>query len=222
MYRAARRVAAETGALAIVTGEAIGQVSSQTLANLAAIEGAIDLPVLRPLVGFDKGEIVERSRHIGTYDLSSRVKEYCAIAPGNPVTRATPAAAAAEEAKLDAAVIERAVQARRVLRLGELTAADMVESYLFTEEVPEDAVVIDVRGEDEWEAWHYPGSVRRDPWELADHLRELDRDRTYLLYCDAGTQAVFLAEQMQREGLEAYAFRGGTSSLRIRTAEAGS
>jgi thiamine biosynthesis protein ThiI len=222
MYRAARQIAAETGALAIVTGEAIGQVSSQTLANLAAIEGAVDLPVLRPLVGFDKGEIVDLTRRIGTFDLSARVKEYCAIAPGNPVTRATPAAAAAEEAKLDAAVIGRAVEARRVLRLGELTAADMVESYLFTEEVPENAVVIDVRGEDEWGAWHYPGSLRRDPWELAEHLRELDRDRTYLLYCDAGTQAVFLAERMQREGLEAYAFRGGTHSLRARAADAGS
>jgi rhodanese-related sulfurtransferase len=95
----------------------------------------------------------------------------------------------------------------------------MVESYLFTEEVPANAVVIDVRGEDEWEAWHYPGSVRRDPWELAEHLRELDRDRAYLLYCDAGTQAVFLAEQMQREGLEAYAFRGGTRSLRAQAEE---
>jgi thiamine biosynthesis protein ThiI len=217
MYRAASEVAAATGALAIVTGEAIGQVSSQTLANLAAIEGAVELPVLRPLVGFDKGEIVELTRRIGTFDLSSKVKEYCAIAPGSPVTHATPKAAADEDRKLDPTVLDAAVRDRRVLRLGELTAADMVESYLYTAEVPESAVVIDVRGEDEWEEWHYPGALRRDPWELAEKIGELDRDRNYVLYCDAGTQAVFLAERMQKAGIEAYAYRGGTRTLRARS-----
>jgi thiamine biosynthesis protein ThiI len=216
MYRAASEVAAATGAIAIVTGEAIGQVSSQTLANLRAIEGAVDLPVLRPLVGFDKSEIVELTRRIGSYDLSSRVKEYCAISPGNPVTHATPAEAAAEDEKLDASVLQRAIEERRVIRLGELTAADLVESYLYTDSVPDRAVVIDIRGEDEWEGWHYPGAVRRDPWEISAGLHELDRDRSYILYCDAGTQAVLLAEQMQKEGIEAFAFRGGTRALRSR------
>jgi thiamine biosynthesis protein ThiI len=58
MYRAASRIGADRGAAAIVTGEAIGQVSSQSLANLRAIVPAADLPVLRPLVGFDKGEFI--------------------------------------------------------------------------------------------------------------------------------------------------------------------
>lgn len=216
MYRAASEVAAATGAIAIVTGEAIGQVSSQTLANLRAIEGAVDLPVLRPLLGFDKSEIVELTRRIGSYDLSSRVKEYCAISPGNPVTHATPEEAAAEEGKVDASVLQRAVAGRRVIRLGELTAADLVESYLYTDSVPDRAVVIDIRGEDEWEGWHYPGAVRRDPWEITSDLHALDRDRSYVLYCDAGTQAVLLAEQMQKKGIEAFAFRGGTRALRTR------
>src|SRR5688572_30544808 len=89
MYRAACLVAAERNAEAIITGEAVGQVSSQTLSNLRAIESVATLPVLRPLIGFDKEEIIERAKMIGTASLSEQVKEYCAIAPGNPVTAAT-------------------------------------------------------------------------------------------------------------------------------------
>ncbi|HET8656257.1 MAG TPA: tRNA uracil 4-sulfurtransferase ThiI, partial [Longimicrobiaceae bacterium] len=220
MYGAAERIASGTGALAVVTGEAIGQVSSQTLHNLAAIDGASALPVIRPLVGFDKGEIIETSRRVGNFEISSGVKEYCAIAPGNPVTHATPRSAQAEEAKLDPAVLRRAVEATREIDLRALSAADLVESYLYIDQLPEGAVVVDVRGEQEWEAWHRPGAIRLEPWEIAGRLKEFDPERTYVLYCDVGMQAAFAAEQMQRAGLEAYAFRGGTRALRERTGAA--
>ena len=81
---AEQRWPAERKAEAIITGEAVGQVSSQTLTNLRAIEPASDLPVFRPLLGFDKMDIIELSRRIGTFDISSKVREYCAIAPGKP------------------------------------------------------------------------------------------------------------------------------------------
>jgi tRNA uracil 4-sulfurtransferase len=79
----------------------VGQVSSQTLRTCAAIETVATLPVLRPLIGFDKEEIIERARFIGTAALSEQVKEYCAIAPGHPVTSASVARVDAEERKLD-------------------------------------------------------------------------------------------------------------------------
>lgn len=111
-------------------------------------------------------------------------------------------------------VVRSSTAARKVIRLDKVNAADLVESYLFTDQVPQDAVVIDVRSEPEWETWHYPGATRQEAWELTDSLSRMDRDRKYVLYCDAGMQAAFLAEQMQRQGLEAYAFRGGTRALR--------
>ena len=79
-------VAAETGALATVTGDALGQVSSQTLPNLAVISEASSLPVLRPLVGMNKDEILAIARRIGTFDLSKQVDEYCALVPRRPAT----------------------------------------------------------------------------------------------------------------------------------------
>ena len=85
MYRAASRVAEALDGAAIVTGEAVGQVSSQTLHNLRTLDPAADRPLFRPLLGFDKQEIIERARAIGTAALSEQVKEYCAITSGHPV-----------------------------------------------------------------------------------------------------------------------------------------
>lgn len=88
-YRAACALSAEFGAVAIVTGECIGQVSSQTLPNLQAIEAAATLPV-RPLIGFDKDDIMQAARRIGTFAASSKIQEYCQLVPDKPVTACTP------------------------------------------------------------------------------------------------------------------------------------
>ncbi len=69
MYRAGEAIARRTGAQALVTGETLSQVSSQTLSNLNSIDTASGLPVLRPLIGFDKSEIMTLARRIGTYQL---------------------------------------------------------------------------------------------------------------------------------------------------------
>jgi tRNA uracil 4-sulfurtransferase len=214
MYRAASMVGGELGADAIVTGEAVGQVSSQTLPNLRAIEPAADLPVFRPLIGFDKDEIIDRARHIGTAGLSEQVKEYCAIAPGRPVTAASVQAVEREEAGIDRAVLERAVAERRVLDLRALTPADLVAPYLFIDQVPDDAVVLDCRPEPQYLAWHLPGAEHRDEFDLLRRFGKLDRDRRYVLYCGHGIQTAHIAEKMQQAGYEAYSFRGGVGGLR--------
>ena len=214
MYRAASMIGEELGADAIVTGEAVGQVSSQTLPNLRAIEPAADLPVFRPLLGFDKEEIIARARQIGSAGLSEQVKEYCAIAPGRPVTSARVDAVEREESRLDLGAVERAVADRKVLDLRSLTATDLVAPYLYTEDVPEDAVVIDCRPEAEYRTWHLSGAQRRDEWDMLRKFDRLDRDRQYVLYCGHGIQTAHIAEKMQRAGYEAYSFRGGVTGVR--------
>ncbi|MEJ2679406.1 MAG: tRNA 4-thiouridine(8) synthase ThiI [Gemmatimonadota bacterium] len=213
MYRAASWIGEELGAGAIVTGEAMGQVSSQTLTNLRAIEPAAALPVFRPLLGFDKNEIIARAQHIGTAGLSEQVKEYCAIAPGRPVTAASVEAVDREDAKTDEALLRTAVEQRRVLDLRALTPTDLVASYLFAEDVPDDAVVIDCRPEAQYRHWHLPGAERRDDWDLLRDFRKLDRDAHYVLYCAQGIQTAYIAEKMQRAGYEAYSFRGGVRGI---------
>jgi tRNA uracil 4-sulfurtransferase len=209
MYRAAAMVAADNNAAAIVTGEAIGQVSSQTLTNLRSIEAVATLPVLRPLIGFDKEEIIERARHIGTAALSEQVKEYCAIAPGRPATAASIARIDAEERRLDMAVLERAVAGRRLLDLRALEPSDLAAPYLFVETVPEHAVIIDCRPAAQFRAWHLKGARHMEEWDLLRDFKRFDKGPVYVLYCAHGIQTAYLAERMQRHGYEAYSFRGG-------------
>jgi thiamine biosynthesis protein ThiI len=88
MARIAERIAQQEGAKALVTGESLGQVASQTLDNLAVIERAVSLPVLRPLIGSDKEEIVQQARALGSYDISILPDQDCCslFVPRHPAT----------------------------------------------------------------------------------------------------------------------------------------
>ena len=90
MMRIAERLARRAGARALVTGDAVGQVASQTLDNLAVVGDVVRLPVLRPLVGFDKDEITREARTLGTYATSIIPDQDCCtlFTPKNPATRA--------------------------------------------------------------------------------------------------------------------------------------
>lgn len=92
MLRRAQELAAEVGADAIVMGDSLGQVASQTLPNLRAFSLGIELPVLRPLIGMDKTEIIEIARRVGTFDVSTRVQHACPFLPANPITGGSVAA----------------------------------------------------------------------------------------------------------------------------------
>ena len=89
MMRVADRVLAETKSQAIITGESLGQVASQTLESLNAINAVTNTPVLRPLIAADKLEIIEMAQKIGTYDISIRPFEDCCtiFTPANPKTK---------------------------------------------------------------------------------------------------------------------------------------
>ncbi|AHF80605.1 7-cyano-7-deazaguanine synthase [Thermococcus paralvinellae] len=87
MYKKATEIAKENGAWAIITGDSLGQVASQTLDNLVIISLATDLPILRPLIGFDKEEVVKIAKEIGTFDISIEPEEGCPFVPKHPIIR---------------------------------------------------------------------------------------------------------------------------------------
>jgi thiamine biosynthesis protein ThiI len=90
MVRIGEALAARHGAKALVTGESLGQVASQTLDNMSVIDQAAAGPVLRPLVGMDKDEITQQARRIGTYDISTLPDQDCCqlFVPRSPATAA--------------------------------------------------------------------------------------------------------------------------------------
>lgn len=103
MVRIASILAREIEALSLITGDSLGQVASQTLANLATIEAATELPILRPLVGLDKIEITRTARAIGTFTTSIEPEQDCCgyMEPRQPATRSTPEELARAEAGMD-------------------------------------------------------------------------------------------------------------------------
>jgi thiamine biosynthesis protein ThiI len=116
MLRIAERLAQRLGAHALVTGDVLGQVASQTIENLAVVGRVVTLPVLRPLVGFDKEEITVEAQQLGTYDISIVPDEDCCtlFTPPFPATRARLREVEAAEVDLDieglvAAAAEQAV-----------------------------------------------------------------------------------------------------------------
>jgi len=102
MLRLAAAIARQEKALALVTGESLGQVASQTLANLTAVDRASPLPVLRPLLGWDKEEIIAEAQRIATFDLSIEPHEDCCsfLEPTDPATRSSDHRLAAVEHNL--------------------------------------------------------------------------------------------------------------------------
>ncbi|HEX6768226.1 MAG TPA: tRNA 4-thiouridine(8) synthase ThiI, partial [Candidatus Binatia bacterium] len=103
MLRIGERIARREKARALVTGESLGQVASQTLENMTVIQQAVAMPILRPLVGMDKQEIVDQARRIGTFETSSIPDQDCCqlFVPKHPATKARFDEVAADEAKLD-------------------------------------------------------------------------------------------------------------------------
>jgi tRNA uracil 4-sulfurtransferase len=122
MLRIAEQVARREKCQALITGESLAQVASQTLENIAVIEEAAQLPVLRPLVGMDKQEIIDQARRIGTYEISSIPDQDCCqlFVPKHPATRARLAHVQEDESRLNV---------EDLIRLGTTQAA--VEEFRF-------------------------------------------------------------------------------------------
>ncbi|MCP3984750.1 MAG: tRNA 4-thiouridine(8) synthase ThiI [bacterium] len=214
MLRAADAIAEQSGAHAIITGEAVGQVSSQTLINLRTISEATDFPILRPLVGTNKDEIIRRAEKIGTAELSAVVGEYCALVPKRPATAAKLDVVLKQEEGMDTTVLLRALEGREILALRSLDPEACGMPEIETEDVPEGACVVDLRARHEYEGWHYPGALQLDFSRALDAYTSFAKDQPYVLYCEYGLKSAHLAELMRGAGHRALHFRGGTRALR--------
>lgn len=121
MMRLAEQTAEKCGAQCLITGESLGQVASQTVEGMTSSNSVIQkLPVLRPLCGFDKDEIIDRSREIGTYSISIQPYEDCCTVflPKHPVTRPKLADILCEEEKLNVeALVQEAMGSLEIIKL---------------------------------------------------------------------------------------------------------
>ncbi|PKA29002.1 tRNA 4-thiouridine(8) synthase ThiI [Cedecea lapagei] len=205
MMRAASKVAERYGVQALVTGEALGQVSSQTLTNLRLIDNVSDTLILRPLISHDKEHIIDLARKIGTEDFARTMPEYCGVISKSPTVKAVKAKIEAEEQNFDFEILEKVVAEATNVDIREIaqqTDQDVVEVETVSGFSAND-VIVDIRAIDEQDA--SPLSVEGVEvvslpfYKLSTKFGDLEKDKTYLLWCERGVmsrlQALYLREQ---------------------------
>ncbi|CAK9884102.1 MAG: tRNA sulfurtransferase [Candidatus Erwinia impunctatus] len=205
MIRAASRIAERYGVQALVTGEALGQVSSQTLTNLRLIDNVSDTLILRPLISHDKERIINTARHIGTEDFARTMPEYCGVISKSPTVKAVKAKIVAEEGHFDFSILDRVIDEATnvdIRQIAEETRQEVNEVETVSAFGHGDAI-LDIRSPDEQD--DRPLVVENIEvkclpfYKLSTQFGELDQQKTWLLYCERGVmsrlQALYLLEQ---------------------------
>ncbi|WP_312950167.1 tRNA uracil 4-sulfurtransferase ThiI [Superficieibacter sp.] len=205
MVRAASQIAERYGVQALVTGEALGQVSSQTLTNLRLIDNVSDTLILRPLISHDKEHIIDLAREIGTEDFARTMPEYCGVISKSPTVKAVKAKIEAEETHFDFAILDKVVQEATNIDIREIaqqTQQAVVEVETVSGFSASD-VILDIRAIDEQDdkPLKLEGvEIASLPfYKLSTKFGDLDQSKNYLLWCERGVmsrlQALYLREQ---------------------------
>ncbi|VEB99880.1 tRNA sulfurtransferase [Cedecea lapagei] len=203
--RAASQVAERYGVQALVTGEALGQVSSQTLTNLRLIDNVSDTLILRPLISHDKEHIIDLAREIGTADFARTMPEYCGVISKSPTVKAVKAKIEEEEQKFDFSILDRVVAEATNIDIRDIatqTQQEVVEVETVKAFGPNE-VLLDIRSNDEVDEKPFTLEgvevVALPFYKLSTKFGDLDQSKTYLLWCERGVmsrlQALYLSEQ---------------------------
>lgn len=212
MLRAAEKVAEKLDLKALITGEAVAQVSSQTLTNLAVIDEVSNMLVMRPLIAMDKGDIVLKAREIGTEEFAANMPEYCGVISVKPTTRARLYRIQAQEEKFDFSVLEQAVEEAVYTRIDQLSwerDSDLEAEVLSTPLAG--AIILDIRHPDEQQnsPLKVPGqTVQTLPfYQLHSQAQSLDKSQRYMLYCEQGVMSRLHANRLLDEGFQTAVYR---------------
>ncbi|NQZ82137.1 MAG: tRNA 4-thiouridine(8) synthase ThiI [Colwellia sp.] len=204
MMRAAATIAKKGKIQSLVTGESLGQVSSQTLTNLNVIDRVTDTLILRPLVAYDKQDIIDIARTIGTEDFAKTIPEYCGVISKKPTVKAVLSKIEEEEGNFDFAVLDKVVAETRVYDIRDIgkETEEEIKAVDTVEQIAANAIVIDIRSpaEEEDKPLVIDGvEVIHIPfYKLATQYGDLEQSKEYLLYCDHGVmsklQALYLLD----------------------------
>ncbi len=206
MLRVAEQVAHEFNAPGIVTGECVGQVSSQTLTNLAVIDKASDILTMRPLISMDKQDIIAISRATGTEAFAAAMPEYCGVISDKPTTCAKLDRIEKEESNFDISVIEQAFAERKVENIDQIYQTDTNIDDIDVVSIPgTEDIVIDIRHPHELAVkplFLTNNEILNIPFFKLQSFDKLDKSSQYLLYCDKGVMSQLQAEELKQKGYQ--------------------
>ncbi|MDN3648610.1 tRNA uracil 4-sulfurtransferase ThiI [Reinekea marina] len=208
MMRAANKVSDKVGTDAYVTGEAIAQVSSQTMMNQRLIDDVTDRMVIRPLAVTDKQTIVDAARSIGAASFVERIPEYCGVISRKPNAACKKADVEAAESTFDFNLLEQALESANVESIETMKwqPTSEIDHAVSAKIDRETAVIIDVR---------HPNDIEQQAFKLENHevinipfysinkrFKELDSSKEYLLYCDKGVMSKMHALHLSDAGFK--------------------
>lgn len=207
MMRAADQVAERMKIPALVTGESIAQVSSQTLPNLSLIDAVAEHLVIRPLVTMDKPDIIDQVRRIGAFEFASAMPEFCGVISNKPTTAAKRERLEREEAAFDFEVLERALAAVEVISIDEIVENHNIHCEIQAlTRVGENQVIVDIRAphEQERKPLNLPGcEILHIPfYQLEQAVETFKPEREYLLYCEKGVMSQMHAQHLLEKGVD--------------------
>ncbi len=197
MLLAAEKVANEMEIDALLTGESVAQVSSQTLRNLALIDQVTNKLILRPLATMNKPEIIDIANTIGTRRFAESMPEYCGVISKNPITHGSYKRMEREAKRFDYTVLDKAIENAQHINVDEIlddvtnnTAIEVVH------ELNDEFVVIDIRAEDECIETSCE-SIKIPFHRLKSEFKKLPKDKEYLLYCEKGIMSQLHAQYLR-------------------------
>ncbi len=209
MLLASQKIADELEIDALLTGESVAQVSSQTLRNLALIDQVCDKLILRPLSTMNKPEIMAIADNIGTRHFAESMPEYCGVISQNPITHGSFKRMEKEAKKFNYEVLDKAVADAKHIYVDEVVADvnNMAAVEVVHDLDSEDFVVIDIRAEGECIETSCE-SIKIPFHKLKTEFKKLAKDKKYLLYCEKGIMsqlhAQYLRDSKECEDIRVY------------------
>lgn len=198
MLMAAEKVANEMKIDALLTGESVAQVSSQTLRNLALIDEATNKLVLRPLATMNKPEIIDMANKIGTRQFAENMPEYCGVISKNPIIHGTYKRMEKEAKRFDYTILDKAIEDSVKIYvhdiIDDISASAPIE--IIHDLTAGDYVVIDIRTEDECIETSCK-SIKIPFHKLKTEFKKLPKDKEYLLYCEKGIMSQLHAQYLR-------------------------
>ena len=197
MILAAQKIADEMEIDALVTGESIAQVSSQTLRNLSLIDQVSQKLIIRPLATVDKPEIIQLATKIGTRHFAENMPEYCGVISKNPITHGSFKRMEKEAKRFNYEVLDKAVEDAVSIYVDEVVNDVNRQSPVeVISELKEEYVVIDIRPEEETISSELCETIKIPFHKLKTEFKKLPKNREYLLYCEKGVMSQLHAQYL--------------------------
>ncbi len=200
LYSYAENLCHENEYDAIITGESIGQVSSQIPKNLKSLSQDIRMPIFRPLIGFDKEETINYSRAKGLY-MEESIGEFCSLFSKNPGINT-----AYRDLKSETEKFPLEKNFHEIITIKK----DQIDGYINSiqsskvDSIPDNSIIIDLRGKDDYMKWHIPRALNMPVGEIDSLTSSANRDKNYFFYCKKGLNSAYAASIMTSKGYRSY------------------